>query len=143
MANSGIDVVVSGRFSGFSVMEAGGYAYIEKVYKDLSMDNVLSCRVVSQQSGNALKGALIAGLEGAVIASNSKSTLVEICWKDGGTSLIRASSDMLEKIIATTYMPRRSADKIKSDEKESKIGGIVCAIILAIGWLVLYLIGSN
>lgn len=83
------NIVLSGKYKGYEIKKENGRAYVSGVYKDFSKDNVLSYEKVDQRSGSGLAGAVIAGTEGAIIASNSKTYLVEIKWKNGGASLIK------------------------------------------------------
>lgn len=136
------NVVISGRYKGFEIKKEHGHAYISGVYKDFSKDNVLSYAKVDQRSGSALAGAVIAGTEGAIIASNSKTYLVEIKWKEGDVSLIKVTPDVFEAIVATTYTSKLSSDKIATQEKKSENENQIIMFIIAGIWLLFYFIGS-
>lgn len=137
------NVVISGQYKGHPIKRENGRAYIGDLYVDFSKDNVLSYSKVDQRSGSALAGAVIAGAEGAIIASNAKTYLVEVKWKQGGVSLIKVTPDMFEAIVATTYTEKTSSDTIQKQEKESENFALVFSLIVGFVWLVIYLIGSN
>ena len=137
------NIVISGLYEGREIRKENGRAYITGVYKDFSKDNVLSYTKVDQRSGSALAGAVIAGAEGAIIASNSKTYLVEIKWKQGGVSLIKVTPDIFEAIVATTYTSRTSSETIEKQEKKSEGENFIIMLVIAGIWLLVYLIGSN
>ena len=137
------NVVISGRYKGFDIKKENGRAYISGVYVDFSKDNVLSYAKVDQRTGNALAGAVIAGAEGAIIASNAKTYLVEIKWKQGDVSLIKVTPDMFEAIVATTYTSKSSSDTIRTQEQKSEYENQIIMIVIGAIWLLLYFIGSN
>ena len=137
------NVVISGQYKGREIKRENGHAYISGVYKDFSKDHVLSYAKVDQRSGSALAGAVIAGAEGAIIASNSKTYLVEVKWKQGGVSLIKVTPDMFEAIVATTYAEKETTENIKKQEKESENFSLIFALVVGFIWFIIYLIGSN
>lgn len=136
------NVVLSGQYKGYEIKKENGRAYIAGIYKDFSSDNVLSYTKVDQRSGSALAGAVMAGTEGAIIASNSKTYLVEIKWKQGGVSLIKVTPDIFEAIVATTYTSKASSDNIRQQEKKSESENQIIMLVIAGIWLLFYFIGS-
>lgn len=137
------NVVISGQYKGQAIRKENGHAYISGIYKDFSKDNVLSYAKVDQRSGSALAGAVIAGAQGAIIASNSKTYLVEVKWKQGGVSLIKVTPDMFEAIVATTYTAKTSTETIQKQEKETDTFAYILMAVVGFIWLIIYLMGSN
>lgn len=137
------NIVISGQYKGHEIKTNNGRAYISGVYKDFSGNNVLSYTKVDQRSGSALAGAVIAGAEGAIIASNSKTYLVEIKWRGGGVSLINVTPDVFENIVATTYTSKTSSETIKEQEEKSEYENQIIMIVIAAIWFLFYFIGSN
>ena len=136
-------MVIAGKYSGHEVTYQDGHAYIADVYVDFSKDNVLSYCQVDQRSGNALAGAVIAGEVGAIVAGNAKTYLVEITWKDGGTSLLKVTPHIFERIVATTYSDKKLSSDIQENEEKAKNADTIFSIIIGLIWLVFYLVVSN
>ncbi len=137
------NVVLSGKYKGQEIKKEKNLAYISGVWKDFSKDNVLSYTNVDQRSGSALTGAVLAGAEGAIIASNSKTYLVEIVWTDGDVSLIKVTPDIFEAIVATTYNSETPPEEVKRIEEESQRSSSVMTFIIASIWILLYLCGNT
>lgn len=137
------NVVLSGKYKGQEIKKEKNLAYISGVWKDFSKDNVLSYTNVDQRSGSALTGAVLAGTEGAIIASNSKTYLVEIVWTDGDVSLIKVTPDIFEAIVATTYNSETPPEEVKRIGEESQRSSSVMTFIIASIWILLYLCGNT
>lgn len=136
------NTVIAGRYKGRKIEVQDGRAYIRDAYVDFSKKNVLSYRKVDQQSGNAIAGALLAGAEGAIIASNSKTYLVEITWVDNEISLLEVTPNVFTAIVSSTYHSEdKSATFQKKTEKDEAENQLFKFIIGAI-WVVVYLIAS-
>lgn len=137
------NIVIAGKYQGIRIEERMGRAYLSRENVDFSKENVQSIGKIDQRSGSALAGAVVAGVEGAIIAGNSKTYLVEIQWKDGGASLIKVTPKMFEVIVATSYMESMLPEKNQEEEKMSD-GEITCSLFFAaVTWLLVYFLLFN
>ncbi len=136
------DKVISGRFRGQYIVDLNGYAYISPINIWFRSDKVQEIKLIDSRGGSALTGAVLAGTEGAIVASNRKVHVIEVVWKTGEKSLINATPMMYEKILATTY--KQSMDDKTLKEKETAKtqsdtnAQIGCAVIIFIFWLIGY-----
>lgn len=156
---SGIDVIISGKHSGCRIKRdtERNIAFTVPHFISLTKNNVDHIDVINSANtpvGNALKGAIVAGAVGALVASSTiTEILVEIVWKDGQTSIARVSKEVFEAIIVgirkvyseeqLKSLQKQREEKHKK-EQEDAFNSKVWSWLIAIGWLVLcYIAGQN
>jgi len=108
MADNEINHIIGGAHVGkrltWDVTSAEKIVYLQGTNITVTVENVTSVNIRSTQDGSALKGALVAGLVGAVISQNMGGcSLVEINWKDGTQSLAKMTKGGDQILLASSY----------------------------------------
>ncbi|MBQ7712908.1 MAG: leucine-rich repeat protein [Clostridia bacterium] len=108
MAEKDINTIVGGAYSGMQLcwnpMGPDKTVYLKGTDITITTEYVTSVQVRNTRDGSALKGALVAGLQGALIAQNMGGyVMLEINWKDGSQSIAKMTKGGADDVIASSY----------------------------------------
>ena len=124
-----VNKIISGKYMDISieVNTQKTLAYLKVFDKYITKHTVESVNILNSSQkvdgASAIKGAIIAGTVGAIIGSNpTEEILIEITWKDGGTSIAEVNQYVYKAIVAGMYTTLSEDDlKTVKREYESKI----------------------
>ena len=108
MAEKDINTIVGGAYSGMQLcwnpMGPDKTVYLKGTDITITTEYVTSVQVRNTRDGSALKGALVAGLQGALIAQNMGGyVMLEINWKDGSQSIAKVTKGGADDVITSSY----------------------------------------
>lgn len=135
------DVVLSGKYEGSYLFVRDGRAYIRGEQVEMSKKTVKEVAILGTKGGPTGAGALYGGVVGAVVASNMKSDILEVTWKDDEKSVISCSQGLAETILASPYkssLGNSGVEKAyRAEENARKIDDAIWGIVV-IGWIIYF-----
>lgn len=148
-----VNTVIAGEYANGEIkISSNGqsaYIFLNGKSKYINKLNVESVKEVNKASavdgGGALVGYAIAGGAGMLLGGKQDEIILEIYWKDGKKSLIKATSTVHEAIIISMYndvTPEQEYAISSKDESARKTGTII-ATLIAIFCVILYAIPTR
>ena len=124
MAEKDINTIVGGAYSGMQLcwnpMGPDKTVYLKGTDITITTEYVTSVQVRNTRDGSALKGALVAGLQGALIAQNMGGyVMLEINWEDGSQSIAKMTKGGADDAIASSYRSNATflANRAQEEQK--------------------------
>ena len=148
-----VNTVIAGEYANGEIkISSNGqsaYIFLNGKSKYINKLNVESVKEVNKASavdgGGALVGYAIAGGAGMLLGGTQEEIILEIYWKDGKKSLIKATSVVQEAIIVSMYndvTPEQEYEISNKDESARKTGAIITTVI-ALFCVILYAIPTR
>ena len=144
--------ILSGKYSGSKLVKdkERNVAFLTPSYTYIVKNTAERIEIINgtnTTAGDPLYGAIIGGATGAIVASSTVyEALIEICWKDGQTSIAKVDKEMLEalmigvrKVYSEEQLERLTQSRIEKEkkDKEGNFNTTVWMLLIGIGWIAL------